>query len=685
MKKLTAIITAILLICAVIVPVMISASAESTPLTGLYDENNYTSHCKTSGREVIFDADNKKITMNGGQAKTLVNYSDDMTAFDASVVVQGNTVETSSSSNYGLIYGGIIFHVKETDFNSSSFSFNTTGYAVILKRAKNANNVTVIIRYITGNVLKKELSFTTSNVPFVYDAKFKLNLSVTDEKFIINVTNEAGSTSYGTAEYPLDNTAQYSATSYYPSGNIGLVSNGYHEYYNFEVTSNAPMANIPEDNNSSSSGSGSDTSSDSSDNSDTSSGAGSDSSSTINPLEEKYDLFGNFQTDANNFTTSTSISRGTLKNGSADDFSTDVTVKLSDSAETKTGIIFRASNLGVGNDNMQGYALILDTTKDEFIRLYLYKYGKPSGSDTNAYLGRIGNYIAEKNMVLSAGKEIGLHLNISDGMVEAYIYDKADSSVKSNVLSADLKSATDSVKDNGEYYSTGKIGFYVANGYYINAIDGLVIKAAEEIGGPELEEDPLKDKYNLYGSFTTDENGYTTVPSTSRGTLKSGSKDNFSTDITVKLNENAETKTGIIFRVSNLGTGNDNMQGYALILDTTKDDSIRIFLYKYGPLKGEKVNTYLGRIGSFITADNMVLSAGKEIGLHLNVSDDKVQAYIYDKKDSEIKSATLSVSLKNATDSTKDNGEYYSTGEIGFYVADGYYINAIDGLKSKNA
>lgn len=714
MKKITAILTAIIIICSVIAPMTISTVADTgTALTNLYNEEYHDWHAKTNGKKVTFDDENKVITMTGGQAKTLVNYSEDMTTFDASVAIQGNTIETEASSNYGLIYGGLIFHVDKTDFNSSTFSFNSTGYAVILKREKNSSNATVIIRYITGNSLKKELNFKVSGVPSAYDAKIKLKVSATTDKFVITLTDPTDSVTYGTGEYPFDNTAAYPATACYDSGAIGLVSNGYHKYFDFNVTANAPMANIP-----------------------------SDDVEIPEPTEnlgDKYDLFGDFSTDTDNYTTASATQRGTLKNGSKDNFSTNVTVKLNSKGEAKAGIIFRVGNLGVGNDNMQGYALILDTTKGDDIRLYLYKYGPQTGAQTNSYLGRIGDFITSSDMSIAAGSEYVISLNVYNEYIEAYFYNKSKPTVKSAVLSESLKTATDSAKDNGQYYSTGKIGFYIANGYYINALDGLVINTATEIkpddnggnsgGGNTDTGRPAVDKskgsavkggsttvknvtagnsaitnnlvsyaadwdnYTFYSSSTTNkllvtkEGLVSKTMGTKRAMLDGVTVSGFHSVVSMKVTSEGTLRSGVVFRVNDIEKGQqedgslpaNNLQGYAAILyktpgNTTSYARVVMCIYKYGIVDGEYM--FLGTVASKASEVPLTgfekteaAAAGQELIMDVNVIDDQITVYFYNKKKPELVSEKLIADLNNQTDvegnTPSIKGVHYKKGGIG--------------------
>lgn len=715
MKKLTAIITTLLIICSSLMVVTVPAIADTgTKLTNLYNEEYHDWHVKTSGKEVAFDADNKVITMTGGQAKTLVNYSDDMTEFDASVIIQGNTIEKSTNANYGLIYGGIIFHINKTDFNKA-FSFDTTGYSVILKREKNSTTATVIVRYITNNSKKKELTFKANNVPSAYDAKFKLNVSVDTQDFVITLTDATGSVTYKTETYPLDNTSLYPTTACYESGAIGLLSNGYHKYFNFEVTANAPMANIPPEDSSS----------------------GGDNAQD-KALKEKYNLYADnaFTTGADKYTTlnTTVNSRGILKSGSKADFSTELTIKLNGDGETKTGIIFRASNVGVGINNMQGYAAIVDTTKtDAPLKLYLYKYGPENGSSANDYIGSIG-VIDVGQITPAKDMELVLHLNVSGKKAQAYVYKKSDPSVKSDTLVGSLDKSFSSAAIG--YYQSGDIGFYIGYvqnaDYYVNALDGLVINDATEIepgGGQTQTGRPAVDKskgnavkgnsssvknvtasnagavgdlasyvkdwdnYTFYSSSTTNklmvtkEGIVSKTAGTKRAMLDGVTVSGFHSVVSMKVTEEGTMRSGIVFRVNDIEKGTmedgslpaNNIEGYAAILYKTPGNTgnysrVVMCIYKYGIVDGEYM--FLGTVAS--KASMVPLSgyekteaaaAGQELVMDVNVIDDQITVCFYNKNKPELVSEKLIADLKDETDvegnTPSIKGVQYKKGAIG--------------------
>lgn len=728
MKKITAIIVAVLLICSVIVPCITSVADSGTPLTNLYNASYYDLGCKASGKEILFDADNSVITMTGGEAKALVNYSEDMTTFDASVIIQGNTNVSSADKNYGLIYGGLIFHVNKDDFNakktSTSWSFNSTGYAIIVKREKGSTTATVIVRYISNNSTKKELNFKANSVPSDYDAKFKLNVSVTTQKFIITLTDAAGTTTYGTGEYPLNNKTAYPTTEYYASGAIGLVSNGYHKYYDFNVTATSPMANIPQE-----------------------------IVPPVNPLEEKYDLYGaGYTTGADNYTTTAQVSRGTLKTGSKNDFSTSLDVKMNAQGEGKAGIIFRASNFGTTTDtlnDMQGYSVVLDTTKDDGIRLYLYKYGPKTNESVNAFLGQIDDYVNVNEITPTANKEIGIYVNVKGDMVEAYAYDKVNPTVKSQTLTGNLKDKTNSVNDNGQYYSEGKVGFFIgvaSGGTYVNALDGIVVGEAHDIttdsGSGSQPEGPTIpnptaavdnskgsatkgsyssvnnvtasnadfvsgdlasysadfDNYTFYSSsetnrfIVTDEGIVSTTAGAKRAILDGVTVKGFHAAVNMKVTEYGTMRSGIVFRINDIEKGLDdegalaanNLQGYAAILYKTPgktEDYSRVVMciYKYGIIDGQY--KYLGTVASKASSVPLTSfekaekdAAGQELVMDVNVIDDTVTMYFYNLNKPELKSESLIADLNSDTDTEKNDpslkGVHYEKGAFGLTATD---------------
>lgn len=717
MKKIIAIFTAILLICSVIVPATVIAEPNIT-LPGLYHEKFYKVH-GNKGYNVTFDPENETITSSNNQTKSLVNYSQDMTSFDSTVTIQGNTL--------GNIYAGISFHVQDSNFTAGTF--NSSGYSVIVKRNSETgyNTAKVIVRYTTGGSSKKEISKDiVKNLPTDKDIKLRLDVSVTDTNFVAKLYKEDGTYLGSTDTFNLDATAIYAGTKYYPSGGFALITNGVNIFSKLSVTAHSAMANIPNPE-------------------DIPGGDVGGGSSDV--LLEKYDVYGETVTDNNNFTTATSsIARGLLKNGSKANFSADLKLRVNDKKTVKAGIIFRVQSAGASTDDMQGYSLIVDTTKDSSVRLYLYKYGDVNG--TNKYLGRIGDFVTAPNISLTAGKELILHINVVDNVVESYVYDASNSSLKSDVLTYSLNNLTDSESkgtyNTGKtYYADGKIGFYVAKDSLVNAMaftvgdaqkiegdvgitggvpavdtttGGAVQSGSNTVGnvnGSNIAAPTVStlnqyaadfDNYTLYSSSTssrfvlTDAGLSSKTTGAKRAMLDGVTVKGFHSTVTMRIDEEGTLRSGMVFRVNNIEKGlaengtlaSNDIEGYAVILYKTPgntDDHARVVIcvYKYGIIKGKY--TYLGTVASKastvpLTGYSKKVSdaAGQILTLDVNLIEDELTAYFYNNSDPSLKSEKLFTNLKSTTDIEKGtpslSGIHYDRGAIGLTATD--YVTFIN-------
>ncbi|MBE6808877.1 MAG: hypothetical protein E7524_05340 [Ruminococcaceae bacterium] len=717
MKKLLSIFTilAVILSCvATVLPTALAADGEA--FTNLYNEDYYTvRHNKTTGK-ITFNSEKGTMLTTDNQSKAMINYSTDMTTFDASINVMGN--DLSDSPNYGLIYGGLFFHADANDFNKSTFSFNTTGYSAIIKRsASSLGSATLMIRYVSNNSNKKELT-TNFTVPAQQKLVLKLELSVTDTEFTAKVKSADGATEYASKTYPLDNTASYPATAAYYSGGLGFLSNGRHTYSNFNVTSYDDSVTIPPEE-----------------------GAATPPPAPTDPLADKYNVFGTVNTDADNFTaTETAISRVLLKNTeNTTDFSADLVLKTDASAGLKSGIIFRVKSAGTSTDDMQGYSLIaqkMTSGEDKGkIRLYLYKYGEYNGA--NAYLGRIA-YVAQDFGTVTANQEFTVHINVVGERIEAYCYETANPSLKSELLKASLKDATESAKNNPNiYYEKGSVGAYIATGS-VKAVDFKVNEAEtmspEPIipatGTPATDDkigsavkggstvvsnvnesnitaptvDDLEsyaadfDNYTYYSSSTSNkllrtEDGLTsTTTGAKRAILDGVTVKGFHAAVTMKISEEGTLRSGMVFRVNNIeksleenGTlPANNIQGYAAILYKTKGTTesharVVICIYKYGYKKGKY--QYLGTVASKASEvplkgfeKDQFASAGQELTLDVNVIDDELTAYYYNANNPSLVSEKLVTKLTAETDIEKGTpslkGIHYESGAIGLTATD---------------
>ncbi len=681
MKKILAILVAAVLVCSVIVPI---SAEEGVSLTGLYHEKFY-SVFGNAGYKVDFDPEKEVITTSNTHTRSMLNYSHDMTSFDSSVAIK-------SITGTGLIQAGVAFHVQDKTLTST---YNpTTGYFVFVRRnTTNLKKLEIVVRYLENDTQKKaEVAKTISNFTDEKNVSVRFDLSVTETDFTAKVYDSKGTLLMETAKYKINANGMN-----YTSGAFVLTGNGAYEFSDFSITSYGEMADIPTPDEIPSTG-------------------GSGGEGVVNPLTDKFDLYAEdyFSTADGGYTTVSSNARAILKTGSKDSFSAELPIKLNDDGEIKAGLVFRVSSVGVGTDNMQGYSLIVDTTKDDKIRLYLYKYGPKSGSSTNAYIGVIGTFVSVDEIVPTAGKELVLHLNVVDKTAQAYIYEKNNSSVKSEMLTG----ALDAVVKNSavDYYSTGKIGAYIATGGYLVNLSALEVGNSEEI---EKDEDsPLTggtaavdnsngsavrgnassvtnvtasnitapsvdklaeyaadfDNYTMYSSSTSNkfvrtESGLTsTTTGTKRALLDGVTVKGFHSTATMKISEEGTLRSGIVFRVNKVkesladdGTlASNNLQGYAAILyktPGTTDSYARVVLciYKYGVKKGKPY--FLGTVASKASEiplkgceKNIEDAAGKELTIDVNVIGDDISAYFYNTKNPELKSEILVANLKDITD-----------------------------------
>ena len=235
MKKIIALIVSIVLVCSVVIPVMLSAIAgNGTALTNLYN-NAYYKEYGNNNYDMSFDNDNKTIVNSNTQTKAMLKYSTDMTEFESSVTLKGNSA--------GQIWAGIAFHIQESDFQTATY--NTAGYSAYVVRSKTAlSTAKVYFRYCTAGASKKEIITTmTSGLPSDIDLKLRLDVAVDDKNATIKLLSASGSTQYGdTLTFPLDATEQYANTSYYERGAFALIANGINTFTNLSITSNGNMA-----------------------------------------------------------------------------------------------------------------------------------------------------------------------------------------------------------------------------------------------------------------------------------------------------------------------------------------------------------------------------------------------------------------------------------------------------------
>lgn len=718
MKKLISILTvlAVILSCvATVLPTLVLAD-DGRALTNLYNEDNYKLHGNNKCT-AEFDKDNKEIKVDG-ITKAMIDYTDEMTDFDASVTMQSNA--------NGAIYAGFAFHLNRDDFKTTQF--NTEGYSVIVKSNSETNNykdVKIIIRYVTAGAIKNgEISVNYPNVYTGADTtrKLTLNLKVDEENFIINVVDtKTGKNIISDLTYPLDNRASKPDSGYYKSGNLALISNGVHTFTDFNVIDYGNQITIPKD-------------------------ESEPEIEPVNPLEEKYVIYGDVETVDNYSFVNSGIARGLLKGTeNTTDFSADMIIKADNTGDVKAGIIFRVKSAGVSKDDMQGYALILQKVTSGAaagnLRVFLYKYGANNG--TNVYMGDFG--FAEEKITIDANEEFGIHLNVVNNKAEAYFYGIDDTELKSELLSVNLNDSTGSAKEDPSiYYDKGSVGFYLATGS-IKALDFKILPAEKieedtpsvPTGGTPAKDDKIGsavrggskvvadvkesniaaptvknlaeyasdfDNYTFYSSsasnkFVRTNDGISSVTAGAKRAMLDGvTVKGFHSTATMRIDSEGTLKSGIVFRVKNIDKGVDedgtlganDIEGYAAILYKTPGKTenyarVVLCIYKYGIKKG--VYQYLGTVASKVSEipltgceKNVTDAAGKMLTIDVNVIDDQLTAYFYNTNDPSLKSETLVTELDSETDLEKSTpslkGVNYKSGAIGLTATD--YVTFIN-------
>ena len=673
MKKKISIAIVIITIFSILSCVFPFGGFADTALTlkGLYDASNYS----TYGKAITFNNDDRAITSENGTSKARLNYTNNMTDFEADITASGNSS--------GGLYLGYGIRFQENNFTATTF--NTPGYMLVAKRESTSlSKLTIFIRYVN------ESSNRTAEKTLIADTSFfdtsatkptiDFSVSVSGKTGTAKVINKANNKE---AEVSFD--LELSGSTYFAKGALGFVFNGVHTITDFSAKSKAGLTE-------------------------------NDIPAEKPTMKALYDNYGAVSIDSNGFTsTSSTIARGLLKDKNVADFSASVDIKVNPDGELKAGFIFRAQSAASGTDDLEGYSAVIQkktSTGADYNRMMVgvYKYGLVDGN--YKYLGQIAldtntAVLADycNSQTAAAGKIITFHINVVGDVAQLYFECETK---KSQIVTAYLNDPTDIERKNQTpanvrpYYPSGKIGYYLAKGSLINAL-GLNVGAAEEIVNeqkPEGEFEPgsVDGNFTNYGTVLKDDEGYYyTQRSIARGVINNKTVSDFKASVDLKVGDYGELKGGIIFRAQSVTSGNDDMEGYAAILlkkpaNQIDYNRVVMVLYKYGVVDGNY--KYLGTVGIATNlsvlgyyANSESAAAGQVVTLHLNVVGTKAQMYFEgktnpDKKDVVRRSQLATFDLKNETDvENKENIAvskriYYENGKIGYYIAKSTFIDA---------
>ncbi|MEE1074970.1 MAG: hypothetical protein U0K93_05775, partial [Acutalibacteraceae bacterium] len=200
-----------------------------TSITNLYDANNYTMH--GNSRYTVTVNEDSLVTSNN-QTKSMLNNTKDIGQFESWVTIKG--------SSSGTFYGGMSFHIQESDFTTGTF--NTSGCSVLVRRNSSSGFGTakVLLRYNeNGKQVGSDITAITTTALDSTDKNLKLSLYVAvDEEFItIKLYDESRNVLYGEYKSDFATTSAKAGATYYDKGAIAYITNGIHTFSNIEINS----------------------------------------------------------------------------------------------------------------------------------------------------------------------------------------------------------------------------------------------------------------------------------------------------------------------------------------------------------------------------------------------------------------------------------------------------------------
>ena len=200
-----------------------------TSITNLYDANNYTMH-GNSGYTVTVNEDS--LVTSNNQTKSMLNNTKDIGQFESWVTIKG--------SSSGTFYGGMSFHIQESDFTTGTF--NTSGCSVLVRRNSSwgFGTAKVLLRYNeNGKQVGSDITAITTTALDSTDKNLKLSLYVAvDEEFItIKLYDESRNVLYGEYKSDFATTSAKAGATYYDKGAIAYITNGIHTFSNIEINS----------------------------------------------------------------------------------------------------------------------------------------------------------------------------------------------------------------------------------------------------------------------------------------------------------------------------------------------------------------------------------------------------------------------------------------------------------------
>ncbi len=670
-------------------------------LIGLYSDKNWTPYTPKADL-ITFNKKAGTIAFTNTQNKAYLNYTKTMTNLDASIDIKSNAS--------GLIYGGLSFRIQPDTYDNAAFG--SDGYSVVLVRSSNVgfDNFQIIVRHGTSSSASYNLYTKKTGVLDKDRTDYTLTLAVSVKNRDLVITVYNGTQQLAAVSYDLK--TAFPDYAYYPSGAVGILTNGNMTFSNISITNTGTSITLPTEE-----GEEDEKGYTSARESNRVTQAMAGSIVKLTDMEAGQPIAGNgvtaYAKDFDNYIYYSSSSAG-LKiadnmlisdNGSTHrafldgvtvgGFHAELAVKICKEGTLRIGMAFRVQEIAkdaktLGTNDMEGYAAVLyktpgNTGDHARVVICVYKYGKIDGKYT--YLGTVGSKAStvpltgySDNVADAAGQELVLSVNVTGSELTACYYNRNNPSLISETMVVDLKNATDVEKNypsyGNIYYEKGQIGIQMTG-------QGMVTGfAVSEPITPSTEVTDLSylSSYTVYSGSggVAEKDGYITA--TSAGTKKimvnNLTVNDFTTSLDMTIDDNGNLSTGVLFRITEVGNANDATNGWALIarrnystMGEKNPKRIDLVLYKWGYLGGQL--SYLGEVGREVYQGTTTFLDGKEAGTELTlvikVEGSALDATLYRTSDMT-QNVTFSSNLKFAAD--KENGEaaYNESGAIGIFM-----------------
>ena len=423
------------------------------------------------------------------------------------------------------------------------------------------------------------------------------------------------------------------------------------------------------------------------------------------PLDtlESYDLYTTFggtflEKDGWFVAAQPGTKRAIVKNLEITDFSASMTAALDGNGNINVAFPLRVQYAGNGQDDLVGYTCGLERvyTADNEARLdiVVHKFSR-NAEGKMVWLGQVARFVDEGGGAVlaglgkAAGQELVFTVDVLDDRIRAFAYRRDDPTRISGTLSASLKTAPEGDTEK-LYYEKGGIGISAADigeTRIDNKITGVRVaelKAASN-GTFSKTEDfyyYTEDGRNLYekdGLFTADGKGL------KKALVRHASLSDQTVSVELYKNAEGDLKGGLLLRASEVSQWGGTMKGYAIYVESFKENPKRIDIavYKYGKLADGNLN-WLGYMKAkelegdrFVSEGDGSIADGAKNGFLLTASlKGGTMTVTLRQKGTDVVSQTLTYDLSEPTLGTLDAAkETYEKGATGVILEKGAFAN----------